>query len=40
MSPEEKTKALAELDQRYQKMNSPEYIRTLSYHASGILTNE
>ena len=40
MSKEEKTKALAEIDKRYQIAKSPENIRTYGYHATALLTNE
>ena len=40
MSPEEKTKALAEIDKRYQIVKTPESIRTYGYHLAGLLTNE
>ncbi len=39
MTADEKAKANIELDKRYQLLNSPESIRTLSYNAAAVATN-
>lgn len=40
MTDAEKKTALAELDKRYEALNTPESIRTFAYHASALVTND